>query len=78
MGFVPHVPARVSEDAEKHEFLDTVPDPPKVKYLNLGMEEVGKELVGMKSRQGIRIMFVSYIVGVHRFSLCLVVHSFGT
>ena len=39
---------------EKHVFWTAVPDALEVKYLNLGMEEVRKELVGTKNREGIK------------------------
>jgi hypothetical protein len=61
---------------KKHGFFDAVPDSPEVKHLNLGMEEVRKELVGMKNKEGIK-NYVCVIFGVHQFSIYLLVHSFG-
>jgi hypothetical protein len=45
--------------------LSAVPDPPEVKYLNLGMEEVRKELVGMKNREGINNYVCVIVVSIN-------------
>jgi len=65
---------------QKRGYLDAVPDLTEVNYLNLGMEEVRKELVGMKNREGTnKELCLCYCGGatVHQFSVDLVVHSFG-
>ena len=54
---------------QKRGYLDAVPDLTEVNYLNLGMEEVRKELVGMKNREGKNNYVCVIIVGCNGGSI---------